>query len=253
MSSTVSDSETDGEHSPRRRKNGLHRGPLEVFIIRISPACRSVLLYLQQNEIPHVSVDVDFSHGTEHLPTVFRSQPHQEVPLLVDGEIVVFEGPAILRYLAMRYTDYAGFGLNLQQQMSNESIINWAFGELHRAVGYNYIYPQFLEKYALSPEDANESMVEQGLRQVSKHLEIIEKKYFKSSKDKFLTGNRLTVADTAVATVLVLLEWTGFKFKMWPQVEAWLNRVKRQHFWDNVHTTHLDFVMQLQRASMILD
>lgn len=123
----------------------------------------------------------------------------------------------------------------------------------YRAIGYNYIYPQFLEKYTLSPEEANEALVESGLRQVSKHIEIIEKKYFKSSKDKYLTGSRLTMADTSVASVLVLLEWTGFKFKMWPKVETWMNRVKRQQFWDNVHTTHSDFVVQLRRASMILD
>lgn len=44
-----------------------------------------------QNELPHLLLDVDFSKGPNHLPPVFRNHPHQEVPLLVDGDVVVFE------------------------------------------------------------------------------------------------------------------------------------------------------------------
>ena len=41
---------------------------------------------------------------------------------------------AILRYLAMKYTNYAGYGLNIQQQMLSESVISWCFSEVHRFV-----------------------------------------------------------------------------------------------------------------------
>jgi len=39
-----------------------------------------------------LTIDVDFSRGVDDLPVVFRRQPHQEIPLLVDGDLVVFEG-----------------------------------------------------------------------------------------------------------------------------------------------------------------
>lgn len=49
-----------------------------------------------QNELPHLLIDVDFSKGPNHLPPVFRNHPHQEVPLLVDGDVVVFEAYVVL-------------------------------------------------------------------------------------------------------------------------------------------------------------
>lgn len=118
-----------------------------------------------------------------------------------------------------------------------------------RSVGYTYVFPQFLESYSFSPESANEVVIEKGLRQVTTHLEILENKYLE--KSKYLAGNKLTVSDSCAAAVLVLLEWTGFSFKMWPKVESWLSKVKQQMFWDEVHTTHTDFVRELERANLV--
>lgn len=47
---------------------------------------------------------------------------------------IVFYRQAILRYLAMKYTNYAGYGLSLQQQMLSESVISWCFSEVHRYI-----------------------------------------------------------------------------------------------------------------------
>lgn len=44
-----------------------------------------------QHNIPHILVDVDFSKGEVQLPDTIKKQPHREVPILVDGEFVVFE------------------------------------------------------------------------------------------------------------------------------------------------------------------
>ena len=105
-----------------------------------------------------------------------------------------------------------------------------------------------MEKYALNSESANECLVESGLKLLSRHLEIMEKKYL--DKNRFLAGNRITVADTYIACILVQVEWTGTKFKMWPKVEAWLSRVKNQENWDTVHLSHNVYLRELERAAL---
>jgi len=119
---------------------------------------------------------------------------------------------------------------------------------IFRCVGFNYIYPQFLEKYALPDARANEVLIEQGLKQLSHHLELLEKKYLE--KSPFLTGNRPTIADTFVGTVLVQVEWTGTKLSMWPRVDKWLSRVKNQVHWDVVHSAHCMYLKELERCSL---
>ncbi|ESO82235.1 hypothetical protein LOTGIDRAFT_170146 [Lottia gigantea] len=217
--------------------------PVELYLIRISPACRAVWIYLLQNRIPHVLKDVNFGIDSENLPDVFLQQPHHEVPLLVDGDVVIFEGPAILNYLAEHYTQHAGFGPNLQTRALTQSVISWANSELHRVIGHEYIYPQFLEKYAIPSERLNNAMVEYGLKHVSQKLEIIENRYLK--KNKFLTGKTITMADIYAATIVLQLQWTGTTSRMWPNIIQWLARVQREDFWETVHTAHRDYVEEL--------
>ncbi|KAL3859128.1 hypothetical protein ACJMK2_009360 [Sinanodonta woodiana] len=229
--------------------NGFHRHPIELYLIRISPPCRAVWYYMIQHRIPHILIDVDFGKGGEHLPEAFKRQPHQEVPLIIDNDITVFECPAILRYLATNYTDFAGFGISFENRFLCESIISWTNGELHRAVGFNYVYPQFLDKYALATADGNEALVEFGLKQVSRHLEILERRYL--DKNRFLTGNYVTVADIFVATMVLQLEWTGTSLKLWPKVQKWMERVKSTEHWNTVHVSHGAYVKELERWNLM--
>lgn len=69
--------DTNGVDKVSTKKNGFHKGPMELYLVRISPACRAVWLYVIQNELPHLLIDVDFSKGPNHLPPVFRNHPHQ--------------------------------------------------------------------------------------------------------------------------------------------------------------------------------
>ena len=45
-----------------------------------------------QHNIPHVVTDVNFTSDSLDLPDALRQHPHREVPLLVDGSVVIFEG-----------------------------------------------------------------------------------------------------------------------------------------------------------------
>ena len=109
-----------------------------------------------------------------------------------------------------------------------------------------YVYPQFLEQYRLPTETANQALIDSGIRFLTRHLEALEKGYL--AKGKYLTGERLTVADYFVATVLIQTEWVGFNFKMWPKVAAWLRLVRSQDNWALVHAAHRIFVQELERT-----
>ena len=108
-----------------------------------------------------------------------------------------------------------------------------------------------MERYRLSSEDANEALIESGIKQLTRHLETLEKGYL--AKRRFLTGDRLTVADTYVATVLIQAEWVGFKFTMWPKVDSWLKAIKCQDYWADVHVSHKKFLEELENAQYLDD
>lgn len=51
----------------------------------------SLPILLLQHNIPHILIDVDFSKGEANLPEAIRKHPHREVPILIDGDFVIFE------------------------------------------------------------------------------------------------------------------------------------------------------------------
>ncbi|XP_033117277.1 glutathione S-transferase theta-1-like [Anneissia japonica] len=222
---------------------GLPQEPVTVYVVRLSPPCRAVWIYLAQNKIPYNLIDVDYSQNN---PDLAEKNPHESVPTMIDGDIVVFEGQAILRYLSSRYTNYASYGSTLAQRMQVESVIAWASSELHRIVGYRCAYPQSLEKYSLASRAATEVLVKSGIEQLITTLETLEKHYLKDKS--FLCGNRLTMADIVVATTLIQAEWVGFSFRMWPKVSKWLHAVAKVEFWEDVHKTHDEYVKELKEA-----
>ncbi|XP_033625633.1 uncharacterized protein LOC117288878 [Asterias rubens] len=112
--------------------------PVTLYLIRLSPPCRAVWLYLAQNKIPYALVDIDPAAPVDsngRRPELPSSLPHQDVPILVDGEVTIFEGPAIIRYLSTRYTNYKGYGVTVSERMMVESLIAWAHNDLHSRRG----------------------------------------------------------------------------------------------------------------------
>ena len=118
-------------------------------------------------------------------------------------------------------------------------------------MGYNYAYPSFLEKHHLASDKATEELVEFGLKGIAKQLETLELHYL--SKRKYLAGDRLTVADSFVATTLIQAEWMGFKFQMWPKVENWLRWVKSQEYWVDVHAAQRELIRETEQLPFQFD
>ena len=139
----------------------------------------------------------------------------------------------------------------MQTRCLVESLCSWANSDLHRTAGYNLAYPSCLEKYRLKSDQANEELIEFGLKTFAKQLECIERGYLK--KSAYLTGDRITVADSFVATVVLQAQWNGFQLQMWPKTEKWLRLVRAQEFWSQVHHDHNELVQELNKSQFSFD
>ena len=61
------------------------------------------LWMLEELGVPYELVKTDFANGDTHTPEFLKLNPNGHVPVLVDGELVLFESLAINLYLAERY------------------------------------------------------------------------------------------------------------------------------------------------------
>src|SRR6185295_3243249 len=79
----------------------LYSGPLSLFTGKVRIA-------LDEKRVPYDLVSVPFSRATGYQPKhpeVARINPKQQVPVLVDGDLELWESTVILEYLEDRYPD----------------------------------------------------------------------------------------------------------------------------------------------------
>jgi glutathione S-transferase len=76
---------------------------MKLYDLSLSGNCYKVRLFAALAGIPLEIVAVDFLSGEHKRPPLSDLNPWCEIPILVDGDVVLRDSQAILVYLAGRY------------------------------------------------------------------------------------------------------------------------------------------------------
>jgi len=90
----------------------LYSGPLSLFTAKVRIA-------LDEKAIPYDLITVPFSRAgyTPKHPEVVRINPKAQVPVLVDGDVALYDSTLILEYLEERYPDPPLYPRDLKQRV----------------------------------------------------------------------------------------------------------------------------------------
>ncbi len=72
------------------------------FYYSLAPNPMKVALFLEEAGLPYEPIAVDTRKGQQHLPAFTALNPNAKVPVIVDGDVTVFDSNAILLYLAQK-------------------------------------------------------------------------------------------------------------------------------------------------------
>nr|WQY90876.1 glutathione S-transferase [Oscarella lobularis] len=230
----------------KQQQQQTKKDPVKLYVNKPNASCRMVWLYCAENDVPFDLQFVDEHRGETATAEFHEMNPHESVPILKDGDVVVFESIAILYYLANSHTSFAGFGKTLKAQSTAGSLCCWACKTLTKAIAYHFVFPQFVDAYKLESFEANAALIEQGRKEVSACLDTIQNEYLTRAGHDYLLGDDYTVADMCVATVLTLLESVpDFDWDPWPKVSAWMEKIKARPKWEEVNENHAEYVEKL--------
>lgn len=191
---------------------------LKLYDFSLSGNCYKVRLLLAMLGQDYERISVDSSAGETLTPAFKRLNPRGQIPVLMDGETVIWDSMAILVYLARRYgdgrwlpTDCLGETRVMQWLAVSENELLYGLARARVTVLFN------------RPFD-----LEQCHRDARPGLEAMQQRL---EGHPWLAAEWATIADIACYPYVSLAGEGQFSLEPYPAVQAWLERVEALDGW----------------------
>lgn len=174
---------------------------------------------------------LDYGHvyGGTDTPEFRAMNPNGTVPVLRDGDLVLWESCAILRYLAARYGDGGAFWP--ADPVSRAKVDMWAeWGKLNFAIIFTV--PIFWARVRTPAAKRDEAALARAIDLFESRLDLLEAQI---GPRGFVTGDTLTLADIVIGHLLY--RWFDIPVPRRPRpvIEAYYQRLaERPAYRDHV-------------------
>ncbi len=186
---------------------------MKLYDLELSGNCYKVRLFAALAGIAIEIRPVDFLGGEHKAAAFLAMNPLGEIPVLVDGEVVLRDSQAILVYLASRYGPSSWYP---REPAAQARILQWLSSAANQ-VQHGPADARPIEKFGY-PLDKGAA-----LRIAGQILGFLEQHL--GSHD-WLELGRPTIADCAVFPYVALAPEGGIALGPYPAVRGWIARVK---------------------------
>lgn len=186
---------------------------LKLYRAELSGHCHRVQLFLELLHLPYTLIDVDLAGGAHKQPDFLAMNPFGQVPVLEDGETVLYDSNAILVYLASRYGDGNWLPTDPEQAARVQQWLSLAAGP----IAYGPAAARLVNLLG-APLDH-----ERAKRIADQMLRVLDAQL---SHSAFAIGDRPTIADVAGYSYISKAPEGGISLEPYPAVRAWLRRIE---------------------------
>lgn len=212
-----------------------------------STTSRPLMLFAAEEGLDAQFVLVDILTGEHMREPYSQLNPNELVPALVDGDFMLTESSAILKYLADK-TGSAAYPKDLQQRARVNEMMDWINTQVCRDMAYGFVYPQIFPGHKRENDTVQAANLAWARERARKWLKVLDERLIGPDKP-FLCGDAITIADYFGASFVALGEVTRCDYSAYPNVSRWLGNMKRLKSWDKVFETIDGFAASLKEQS----
>jgi glutathione S-transferase len=192
---------------------------MKLYQHPFSPNCQKVVALAHEVGTPLQLATVQIFKGEARAPAMLAKNPNGKVPILEDGDFVLWESRAMLTYIAAKAgrADLAPTTPRERAEVDRWTAWQGAhFGPAIRKVAFERIVKKLVGRGA-----PDEAVVKAGMEEFAVTASVLEQSL--GSKE-YLCG-RLTVADFDLAPYAALAASCGLDLGAYPKASAWLARM----------------------------
>lgn len=180
---------------------------------------QKVMWLVGELDIAHEFIPAGGKFGGLDTPEFLAMNPHGHVPVIKDGEIVVWESQAILRYLAACYGVGKFWSGNPAIQAQADQWMEWS----ETALQPDFIMGVFWNFYRTPEAQRDWTAINKNIARCSQHFQLLNNIL---SDRLFLGGDQITLADIPAGTMLYRYFELEIERPVMPNVEAWYKRLQ---------------------------
>jgi glutathione S-transferase len=206
---------------------------MKLYSHPFSTAGRPVRLLLAEKGIACEEVFVDLMQGAHHQEPFASLNPSKMVPMLEDDGFRLTESSAILKYLGDKY-DLPEYPKPLQARARVNEAMDFLNTQFYRDFGYGVVYPQLFPHHKRRSDEAHAACIEWGQKGSKRWLQVLNDHWLGGGRP-YLCGESITLADYLGSGLVSIGELVGCDFGDYPNVRAWLGRMKQLKSWNEVN------------------
>ena len=186
---------------------------------------------------------VDLAGGEQRTEAFRKITPVGRVPVLVDGDFIIFESNSIMRYLALK-VESPLYPKDLKKRCLVDQWLD--FSAIHMSAGAmsKIFFNTIVYKFINGTKDENS--LKEGRQFLTNYLSIIETQL---SHGPYVGGADLSLADLSILAILDPCEVVDFDLAAFPKVVAWRKKLQAQPFYQKVYPSFTEFLGKIMQKA----
>ena len=196
-----------------------------LYNANLSPNALRVRAVAHELGIALEIVEVDLRKGENRSEAFLALNANGKVPVLVDGDFVLWESRAINAYLASLKSEQ---GLYPEDKRKRAIVDQWSYWQaIHLGPAMQSLAFERLLKSKFGMGEPDEKALEGPLKDIAQFLAVLDE----NLSDKKWVAGELSIADFAVASTFVYRKGSNISLEHVPHVSTWIDRLEERSSW----------------------
>lgn len=222
---------------------------MKLYYHPVSMTSRPIMFFIADHDIDCEMQVVDLMKGEHYQAPFTEINPNRLVPVLEDDGFILTESATILKYLAEREGLTSMYPNDLRGRARVNERTDWFNTQFYREYGYHLVYPQIFPHHKRPTDEHQAGLLDWGRERAAAALGILDQHILGSSP--FVCGAEPTVADYFGAGLVTAGEHIKVDFSKFPNVQAWLGKMKGKPAWAKTHEVHEGFRQSLAEKDFV--
>lgn len=205
---------------------------LKVYGFTLSPPANKVRFVANYLGLDYQYIDLKPFEGEHKKPEHLARHPAGKVPVIEDGDFILFESDAIIRYLANKAKNNDLYPSDLKARAIVDQWMDYTNSQIGTSL-MKIFYNEIIAKKR--GYRVNELAVLEGKKGLTIGLGIIEAQL---ADKPYLCGHHITLTDMCLLACLDPAELIGVNLDNYPRISAWRKNLMAQDFYQRVHQNY---------------